>query len=177
MLASEMPESLLQDESDWVIRYRSHRKVSPDSIIPQIHESVDYSKKIDWTNPNCRISPNFTVIEVTKNDPRRNPMGKPDIIENILILANELEKIRKEWGTPIGVTSWYRPPAVNQEVGGARNSMHLTGLAADIYPINGDGMEFESWLMTAWEGGLGYGQRRGLGFTHVDLGEYARWNY
>ncbi|WP_353743953.1 D-Ala-D-Ala carboxypeptidase family metallohydrolase [Microcystis sp. LSC13-02] len=29
----------------------------------------------------------------------------------------ELDKIREEWGSPILITSWYRPQAVNRAVG------------------------------------------------------------
>ncbi len=35
-------------------------------------------------------------------------------------------------GAPIVINSGYRSPAVNAAVGGARNSQHLTGCAADI---------------------------------------------
>ena len=36
------------------------------------------------------------------------------------------------YGAPIHVTSGYRSPAVNKAVGGARNSQHMLGEAADI---------------------------------------------
>ena len=32
------------------------------------------------------------------------------------------------------ITSWWRTPAYNQEVGGVSNSMHLVGLAYDVSP-------------------------------------------
>jgi putative chitinase len=124
--------------------------------------------KIDWQNPTDKISEFFTVGEATQNDDRRIPTPGSEVEANILALAKELDKVRKEWGSPIGVTSWYRPPTINREVGGVSNSQHITGCAADIYPLNGKDMAFEQFLDKHWGGGLGYGQASGRGFTHID---------
>jgi hypothetical protein len=43
-----------------------------------------------------------------------------------------LDKVREMWGKPIGANSGYRSPELNRAVGGARNSQHLRGEAADI---------------------------------------------
>ena len=43
-----------------------------------------------------------------------------------------LDKVRELWGKPIGVTSGYRSAELNRAVGGAKNSQHLRGEAADI---------------------------------------------
>ena len=42
------------------------------------------------------------------------------------------EAVRLAWGQPIFVTSGYRSPALNRAVGGAHNSQHCLGQAADI---------------------------------------------
>ncbi|CAO5072824.1 Peptidase M15A C-terminal domain-containing protein [Microcystis aeruginosa] len=142
--------------------------------------------KIDWNNPKAKISKYFTVWEVTKNDPRRVPQVGSEVEREILKLAGELDKIREEWGYPILVTSWYRPPNVNRAVGGASGSQHVYGRAADIRPVNSDSLaKFQSWLDQNWFGALGYGARRG--FVHIDTrngkgwrsgGEKGtRWNY
>jgi len=47
-------------------------------------------------------------------------------------LAEALEVVRKQTGTSIRVLSGYRTPEHNKEVGGAKDSMHLRGVAADI---------------------------------------------
>jgi hypothetical protein len=140
---------------------------------------------IDWGNPACLLSKYFTVGEVTQNDPERVPTPGSEEEINILCLAAELDLIREAWDGPIGVTSWFRPYHINLAVGGVSNSQHITGGAADIYPIGASEYEFEEWLDARWGGALGYGAAAGRGFTHVDLrgggfdrgqGE-IRWTY
>lgn len=122
---------------------------------------------IDWRNPNARVGKYFRVVDVTQNDSRRIP-ATADAIGNILQLASELDKMREEWGSGVGVTSWYRPPLVNRAVGGVANSTHIFGKAADVYPLNGRDREFEDFLDRYWGGALGYGVASGRGFTHLD---------
>ena len=43
-----------------------------------------------------------------------------------------LDPIREHWGLPIRVTSGYRCPELNAEVGGVEESYHMDGCAADI---------------------------------------------
>ena len=71
------------------------------------------------------------------------------------------------------VTSWYRPVAVNRAVGGAANSQHIFGCAADIKPVNGDLLRFQGWLDQNWFGGLGYGAKKG--FVHLDMRNGKGW--
>ena len=49
-----------------------------------------------------------------------------------LLVQHILEPLRQAWGQPIFVNSGYRSPALNRAVGGARNSQHCLGQAADI---------------------------------------------
>lgn len=141
----------------------------------KLSDAPPASTSINWRDGKQKISKYFTVVEVTQNDSRRIP-SDPKIISNILSLAKQLDQIREDWGRPLGVTSWYRPPAVNQAVGGAKNSQHLNGSAADIYPIAGNVSEFQSWLDKRWDKALGYGSKKG--FVHVDLRPgRIRWDY
>lgn len=58
------------------------------------------------------------------------------VVANLALLCNGvLEPLRKLTG-PLVVTSGYRPPELNAAIGGASNSDHMKGLAADIHAVN-----------------------------------------
>lgn len=48
------------------------------------------------------------------------------------LVENVLDPLREAWGKPITVTSGYRCAELNARVGGAKNSHHMHGMAADI---------------------------------------------
>ena len=52
------------------------------------------------------------------------------------LVKNVLDPLREAWGAPIVVTSGYRSSKLNATVGGARNSAHLYGYAADIRTLS-----------------------------------------
>jgi hypothetical protein len=55
------------------------------------------------------------------------------LLANLRALAGGLERVRTALGgKPIHVNSGYRCSALNTAIGGAGNSMHIQGLAADI---------------------------------------------
>jgi len=55
------------------------------------------------------------------------------LIPNLVNLCNQvLEPLRQHLGTPVIISSGYRCPELNRLVGGAANSQHMTGEAADI---------------------------------------------
>ncbi|MCR4817367.1 MAG: hypothetical protein K5841_00235 [Fretibacterium sp.] len=49
-----------------------------------------------------------------------------------------LDLFRAAWGGPVRINSGFRCPAHNAEAGGAKQSRHLPGCAADIAPLPGD---------------------------------------
>lgn len=56
--------------------------------------------------------------------------------ENMERLCKEvLQPIRDAWGKPIVISSGYRCPKLNKAVGGAANSQHAFGSAADIHTV------------------------------------------
>jgi zinc D-Ala-D-Ala carboxypeptidase len=83
------------------------------------------------------LSPHFHLSELTVSSVgeraglRNDPL--PPHIRNLQRLAITLEAVRSLLGDkPITVLSGFRSPAVNKAVGGADQSAHLQGLAADI---------------------------------------------
>lgn len=56
-----------------------------------------------------------------------------DVVKNICALVEHvLEPLRVKYAKPIMINSGYRCKRLNNAVGGAKNSQHLTGKAADI---------------------------------------------
>lgn len=79
----------------------------------------------------------FTIGELTRSataDIRGldNRPGKAEVMNMERLIDNILDPLRECWGRPVTVNSGYRGPALNRAVGGARNSHHLRGMAADI---------------------------------------------
>lgn len=82
-------------------------------------------------------------------------------------LLTLLESIRKEIGEPIHVTSGYRCAKHNSEVGGARNSRHLYGQAADIWADDTSPEEIYNMACTLMPGYGGVIKYKT--FVHVDV--------
>lgn len=62
-------------------------------------------------------------------DNRPDATSRQNLVE---LCENMLERIRELAGGPITVTSGYRSPTLNSIIGGAPESQHKTGEAADI---------------------------------------------
>lgn len=122
------------------------------------------------------IIPNgaFTWGEATK-DATRIP-ETVSIVNNIIALARELQKARNQIGRPFVVNSWYRPPAVNQAVGGVSNSQHLYGKAVDVQVPGYSGRRIANALMLSWNGGIGiYSAIPDI--VHLDIGPKRTWGF
>jgi len=79
------------------------------------------------------MSKYFTIKELTNTN--KNLPNVPDKVAEanlIQLVENVLDPLRSLYGKPIKVNSGYRSKLVNAAVGGAKNSDHLFGLAADI---------------------------------------------
>jgi len=122
---------------------------------------------IDWSDFGAAVSPHLTVGEVLQFDLRRRPSaGSGDIPRIIYTARRGFEPLRNAWGTPLGISSFYRPEPINAEVGGVSNSQHIPGNAFDCYPIDRSLEEFYQWARVRWTGGLGDGRNKG--FLHFD---------
>lgn len=76
-----------------------------------------------------KLTDNFTIQEFGSKDGAPFP---DHVLVNVRLLATNLQVLRDELGVPIRINSGYRSPAHNRKVGGAKNSQHLRGAAADI---------------------------------------------
>lgn len=83
-----------------------------------------------------RLSQHFTLDEFTLSQTAVrygiDNTPPPDVIENLRALAAFLEDVRDNFHAPILISSGYRNERVNEAVGGAKNSAHMSGLAADF---------------------------------------------
>lgn len=75
---------------------------------------------------------NLSEMTVTKSGLANIP-GHAQIIALEALCDNVLEKIREHYRLPVIVTSAFRSKDVNDRAGGAGNSQHLKGEAADIH--------------------------------------------
>ena len=85
----------------------------------------------------------FTLTELTRSETATRKgienMPTAEHEHNLdALIKNVLDPLREVFGSPIQVTSGYRGPALNKAVGGAKNSHHCRGMAADIIARNGD---------------------------------------
>ncbi len=123
---------------------------------------------------------NFTwgeALHVNRATGRYRRPANAGVVYGILKVADAMEEIRKMYGDkPLKINSWYRDPATNAAVGGARVSRHLTGDAVD-FVVPGVRCSDVYARLNGW-----WGRRGGLAsssvFTHIDVrGYWARWSY
>ena len=114
------------------------------------------------------FSNNFTRKEFACKSGNCTPIA----VDHELVLV--LQDLRDHFGKAIKITSGYRCPAHNATVGGAPNSKHTLGTAADIKVVGVYPQEVYNYLNTK------YPDKYGLGlyssWVHVDIREErARW--
>jgi zinc D-Ala-D-Ala carboxypeptidase len=84
-----------------------------------------------------KLSEHFDLGEFTRSDyAKRNGiknMPNPEQTDNLRELCvNVLEPIRKHFQIPILISSGFRSKELNNAIGGAKNSQHVSGEAVDI---------------------------------------------
>ena len=110
------------------------------------------------------------------------PYPEEWVQDRLVPLCTQLELIREKLGNyPIKVISGYRSPEYNSAIGGAKQSQHMQGRAADIIIKELDAITVYNkilLLVKAKESEIG-GLGRYDDFTHVDIRESPRlmtWN-
>jgi hypothetical protein len=108
--------------------------------------------------------------------PNRPPLRS---LRNLLRLARGLDRVRRLLGHPLEISSGYRSPALNREVGGSPRSRHQAGLAADFacraygtpYQISARlaraRLRFDQLIYE-------YGNHADGGWVHISFGRRAR---
>ena len=83
-----------------------------------------------------RLTDHFTLEELTFSEfaTRRGIDNRPSdtVLPRLRLLAEGLERVRALLGVPMRISSGYRCGPLNHAIGGAANSAHVTGLAADF---------------------------------------------
>ena len=86
-----------------------------------------------------QLTEHFTLEEFTTSSTAKargidNSVSSQRVVDNLRNLCEKvLEPLRSYANQPITISSGYRCKALNKVVGGARNSQHMTGEAADIH--------------------------------------------
>lgn len=95
-----------------------------------------------------QLTKNFTLDELTASATAKrlgiDNTPNAEQLANIRKLADVLQKIRDAFGRPIVINSAFRCEKLNNAVGGAKNSDHKYGAAADIQSV-GDKFNKELW--------------------------------
>lgn len=120
-------------------------------------------------DPNVKLTANFSTKEFECKGSR---IGTEMRISKDLV--DKLQLLRTRIGSPITITSGYRSPEHNYNVGGALYSQHIFGNAADITVNN-----INELYSLAEDYFKSIGDGRPRGFIHVDIREdrKRRWNY
>lgn len=83
-----------------------------------------------------QLSPHFSLAEftVSQEAARRGIGNTPteDVVDRLRHTAQCLESVRSLFGYPIIITSGFRCAKLNAAIGGAQNSAHMAGDAADF---------------------------------------------
>lgn len=122
-----------------------------------------------------QLTTNFNLSEFNCHDGTPVP---EEYMDNVRLLAKNLQVLRDEIGEPIRVNSGYRTPEYNKRIGGASKSQHKLAKAADIVAKSYSPKQLAKIierLIAAGkmkQGGLGIYP----GFVHYDVRtKKARW--
>ena len=123
-----------------------------------------------------KLEKNFSLHEFKCKDGTEVP---EDLIDNVKLLAENLQVLRDYIQKPIIVISGYRTLEYNTKIGGAKRSLHLVAKAGDIVIPGITPLEIKDTILQLIkegkmkEGGIGIYST----FVHYDVrGWKARWD-
>jgi uncharacterized protein YcbK (DUF882 family) len=122
-----------------------------------------------------QLTDNFHLQEFSCNDGTPVP---PELMQNVIRLATNLQVLRNHLGERISINSAYRHANYNKKIGGAPDSMHLRAMAADITTKSKTPKQLKAIIERLIKakkvnfGGIGLYP----GFVHVDIRQgHSRW--
>ena len=119
--------------------------------------------KVYVKNSPGKLSNNFTISEFSCQG-----KGCCSSVKIDSLLVTYLQQIRDHFKKPIVISSGYRCPTHNRNVGGVSNSNHTKGMAADIYIQGVESAEIAKYAESIGIKGIGlYGKNDG-DFVHID---------
>lgn len=86
--------------------------------------------------PQDQVSTHFTLAELTRTDTGLANVPNAEQLEALVNLAEAVLEPYRALVGPIRINSGFRSLAVNTKIGGAHNSQHMLGQAADTMPVN-----------------------------------------
>lgn len=93
----------------------------------------------------------FTIEELCQSDTAEmlqiDNYPPNEVLMNLHKLIEFLNPLREAWGSPIIITSGYRCPELNKQLGGSNTSVHKIGWAVDMIPQNGKLEEFKRFII------------------------------
>lgn len=114
-------------------------------------------------------SPHLSWNELACRDAIRTPYPLDWRSTRAVALAAAFEALRAQVGRPLVITSAYRTPAYNRQIGGAPNSQHVQGRALDIVVPNGWTAHDLGAAAQDTPGIHGVGIYPTRGFVHIDI--------
>jgi len=120
--------------------------------------------RLSQVGKDFKLSRSFTLGELASKD------GADIVIVHPALLIG-LQALRDLVNKPIKINSGFRSPEHNKAIGGASNSLHTLGLAADVVVEGVTPIHIASIARD-----LGFGGVKAYPtFTHVDVGKIRTW--
>lgn len=111
------------------------------------------------TDKQKQLQTHFKGAEMACKDGAKEYMYAPE-------LMRILESIREHFNKPVIINSGYRTPEWNTKVGGAKNSYHVKGMAADIVVKGVSPKQVTEYASAIMQNG---GVIQYTNFTHIDV--------
>lgn len=122
-----------------------------------------------------QLEKNFNLNEFKCKDGSSVP---DEYLENVKLLAKNLQILRDKINKPIVIISGYRSPEYNKKIGGAKRSQHMLAKASDIIVSGMSPTEVKETIVSLIKSGEMHPGGIGLyqSFTHYDVrGVNRRW--